>query len=473
MHSDPFLPSQAIHFTGICGVGMTALTLCLQDKGVAVLGSDTGEEFVTSTILATRGITIQTSFDPLPKGKKIDGLIYTGSHGGAQNPQVLAAQNIGIPVYSHAKALGLLSHTKKTIAVCGVGGKTTTSAMLATIFETSHQQPSYAIGVGGVSTLQFPGRWNSEGEHFIVEADEYATSPGTDATPRFMALSPETIICTGIAHDHPDVYATLPEVQQAFARFFELLPPTGKLIACGDNVALQGVLSEIDQSKLITFGTQAHNDWQIVALATHNRHQRVTIKDPQGSAFELALKVPGQHNALNALAACIVAEGYGISREESIASINTFSGTKRRFEIIGERDGVTFVDDYAHHPSEIQATLKAAKEWFDDRRLLVVFQPHTYSRTKTLLNEFAHSFIQADYVLIPDIFASAREHFDPGISASMLVDAVNSISHNARFVPDSNLKSAVNELVHTGDVVITMGAGDIYKLHEQLRGDSQ
>lgn len=473
MHPDPFLSSQSIHFTGICGVGMTALALCLQDKGVSVSGSDTGEAFVTSNVLARRNILVSKGFEPFDATNKIDGLVYTGSHGGAQNPQVLAAQSLGIPVYSHAKALGLLSHTKKTIAVCGVGGKTTTSAMLATIFDHAKNNPSYAIGVGGMSTLAFPGCWNNDGEHFIVEADEYATSPGTDSTPRFMSLSPETIICTGIAHDHPDIYPTFTEVKKAFARFFELLPPTGKLIACGDNEALHGVLSEVDHLNRVTYGTQSHNDWQIVSLATQNQQQTVTIKDPQGSTFELALKVPGQHNALNALAACVVAESYGISRDTVIASSNAFRGTKRRFEIIGELDGVTFVDDYAHHPSEIRATLNAAKEWFEGRRLLVVFQPHTYSRTKTLLTEFAQSFVQADLAIITDIFSSAREHFDPTISASMLVDEVNTVSHNARFVQDSSLASAVNNLVQAGDVVITMGAGDIYKLHEQLSGESK
>lgn len=470
MHSDPFLPSQSIHFTGICGVGMTALALCLQDKGMAVSGSDTGEQFVTSEVLRSRNIPASAGFDPEGMTTTLNGLVYTGSHSGSQNPQVLAAKRLKIPVYSHAEALGILSKTKRTIAICGVGGKTTTSAMLATIFAAADLDPSYAIGVGGVSTLDFPGRWNSTGEHFIVEADEYANSPGTDATPRFTFLRPETIVCTGLAHDHPDVYASLADVQQAFARFFALLPEQGTLVACGDSAALQAVLADFDRSNVITYGMQPHNQWQIVSIGTKDQQQTVMIKDPKGNTLSLALQVPGAHNALNALAACIVAESYGISRDVVIASVGEFKGTKRRFEILGNRRGVTFVDDYAHHPNEIQATLKAAREWFEGRRLIIVFQPHTFSRTKTLFTEFAHSFGLADKVVITDIFASAREDDDPTISASMLTDAVNKLSNNAHFVTQDKLESEVSNLMQTGDVVMTMGAGDIYKLHEQLSG---
>ena len=468
---DPFVPYHSIHFTGICGVGMTALALCLQDKGMRITGSDTGEQFVTNSVLASRGIGVETGFDPFTSEKSIDGLVYTGSHGGSTNPQVVSAQEMGIPTYSLAHALGMLSQAKKTVAVCGVGGKTTTSAMLATIFEQARKNPSYAIGVGGVSTLAFPGKWDPQGEHFIAEADEYATSPGTDTTPRFMSLSPHTIICTGIAHDHPDIYDNLEAVEQAFERFFHLLPSDGLLVACGDNDALQSITANFTQAKTITYGFKDHNDWQIVSTNSKNQTQTVTIKDPQGDSHSLVLRVPGAHNALNALAALIVAEAHEISLDERIKVLSQFYGTKRRFEIIGAQAGVTFVDDYAHHPNEVQATLRAANDWFEARHLIVVFQPHTFSRTKTLLDGFAHSFAQADLALITDIFASAREEYDPSITAEMLAEVIQKTSSNARYVPQKNLLSTLKETIKPGDVVITMGAGDIYKLHEQFSRD--
>jgi UDP-N-acetylmuramate--alanine ligase len=468
---DPFVPNHSIHFTGICGVGMTALALCLQDKGLHITGSDTGEQFVTSSVLEARGIRVDTGFTQIKPDNNINALVYTGSHGGSTNPQVISAQALGIPTYSLAQALGLLSQAKKTIAVCGVGGKTTTSAMLATIFEQAQKNPSYAIGVGGVSTLAFPGKWDPKGEHFIAEADEYATSPGTDVTPRFMSLSPHAIICTGIAHDHPDVYANLEAVQQAFEQFFHLLPRDGVLVACGDNQALMSITKHVIGPKIVTYGLEDDNQWQIIESKSSNQTQEVVIKNPQGDLRTLLLRVPGIHNALNALAALIVAETKGIAPEMSAQALSTFAGTKRRFEIVGTQAGVTFVDDYAHHPNEVRATLVAAKEWFESRRLIVVFQPHTFSRTKTLLDAFAHSFAQADSVLITDIFASAREEFDPTITAEMLAEAIHNTSNNAQYVPQNDLVSTLNELVKPGDVVITMGAGDIYKIHEQFGRD--
>jgi UDP-N-acetylmuramate--alanine ligase len=465
---DSFVVSQTMHFTGICGVGMTALALCLQDKGVHVCGSDTGEQFVTSSVLQSRSIAVETGFAPLASEKKIDGLIYTGSHGGSQNPQVISAKSRGIPTYSLAQALGLLSLSKKTLAVCGVGGKTTTSAMLATILQKAKLHPSYAIGVGGLSTLAFPGKWNPQGEYFIAEADEYATSPGTDATPRFMSLSPQTIICTGIAHDHPDVYANLEDVQTAFAHFFSRLKSDGLLVACGDNKALQAILERVTNVKVVRYGAQAHNDWRIVSAEITNQTQKVTITDPQATTHTMILRVPGAHNALNALAALVAAQAHGVSPELSAQALNAFTGTKRRFEVLGERAGVTYVDDYAHHPSEIQATLQAARTWYEGRRLVVIFQPHTFSRTKTLLSEFAKSFTQADVVFVDDIFASAREQFDPSIDGLQLANAINAISHNTYYEPQSTMAKRVESLVQKGDVVMTMGAGDVYKLNEQL-----
>lgn len=463
-----FQPNQTIYFTGICGVGMTALALCLQDMGVKILGSDTGEEFVTSQVLRDRQIHMDQGFDATIINRSIDYLIYTGSHSGSNNPQVIEAKRLGIPVYSHAQALGILSKVKKTIAVCGVGGKTTTSAMLSTAFEQADKHPSYAIGVGGVSTLDAPGKWRDEESEFIVEADEYATAPGIDITPRFMWLKPETIVCTGIAHDHPDIYKTLAQVQKAFSDFFKKIPKQGKLIAHGDNIALQTVLAEIDSAQVITYGMKPQNEWSITSIAIKEQKQIVTIKNHRGETFKLKLRVPGEHNALNALAAYIVAILQGIPSDVIIKSLEDFSGTKRRFELIGESKGITFIDDYAHHPSEIQATLKAAKSWFGDRRIIAIFQPHTFSRTKALLSDFASCFEQADQVLITDIFASARESKDPSITSKDVVAHVNAVTHNATYTPLQLIPAKANQLLQAGDVVITLGAGDIYKIHESL-----
>ena len=205
-----------VHFTGIKGVGMTSLALCCQDLGIKITGSDVEEEFVTDETLKNRGLPWKIGFKKENLNPKPDLLVFTGAHGGLNNPEVLVAKELGIPVISHAEALGQLAEGKKTIAVCGVGGKTTTCAMIATILEYAGLNPSYAIGVGNIPSTGTPGKYSKEGGYFICEADEYAISPGVDNRPKFSLLSPEYLVITNIKHDHPDIYKTSEVFEQVF-----------------------------------------------------------------------------------------------------------------------------------------------------------------------------------------------------------------------------------------------------------------
>lgn len=454
--------AEHVHLVGIKGVGMTALALCLQDMGKIVTGSDIPDNFVTEEVLHQRGLDdIGTmASDTIPQG--VDLVVYSGANDGAHNPQVEAAAAKQIRCISHAEAVGEIMDGKIGISVCGVGGKTTTAAMLANILEYANLKPSFIIGVGKVLNLQTPGRL-ADGKHLVAEADEYAVSPGIDNSPRFKYQRPQFIICTNIAHDHPDIYPTIEETKRAFSAFFSTLPANGKLIINGDS-DLDRLVAQGHQP--IYYGTLPTNDWYVKDSFIGQGKQLVTVghRDQQ---FNLMLSVPGVFNATNALAAYIAALELGVDHQTAIEGLQLFRGSKRRFEKVGEQDNIVYYDDYAHHPSEIEVTLKAARAWLPLFRIVCVFQPHTYSRTKQFMADFAKAFTYADEVVITDIYG-AREQVDPSISAFQLTEAVKDNHENVSYVPRTELVGHLKQMRKPYDVIITMGAGDIYKIHQEL-----
>jgi UDP-N-acetylmuramate--alanine ligase len=454
--------SNHVHLVGIKGVGMTALALCLQDMGKIVTGSDIPDNFVTEEVLRQRGLDDIGPMDEqnLPSG--VDLVIYSGANNGINNPQVQAALSQNIRAVSHAEALGELMQGKIGISVCGVGGKTSVSAMLANILEYANLKPSFVIGVGKVLNLQAPGRLSS-GQHIVLEADEYAISPGTDNNPRFSYQRPQHIICTNISHDHPDIYQSIDDTKQAFKTFFDTLPADGWIIANGDSTVVRELC---DHRQVEYYGVEPTNDWYIKGSFIGQGRQLITVGH-QDQQFNLMLSVPGLFNATNALAAYLAALKLGVSHQTAIEGLQLFRGSKRRFEKIGEVDNIVYYDDYAHHPTEIDVTLKAAKEWLPLYRTICVFQPHTYSRTKQLLAEFATAFTHADQVIITDIYGG-REAEDPTISAFQLFEAIKKHHSQVEYVPHAELVKHLKQQRKPYDAIITMGAGDIYKIHQEL-----
>lgn len=429
------------YFTGIKGVGLTALALCLQDMGFKITGSDIAEEFVTDEILKKRGIKWNIGFNKKNLLPSLDLVITTGAHGGLDNPEVVAARKMGIAVMTHEEALAAITEGKEVVAVCGVGGKSTTAAMIATIFDVAGFHPSFAIGVGNIPSLGTPGRYDKEGKVFVVEADEYAVSPGVDNTPKFLYFKPRIIVTTNIEHDHPDIYLTIEDTKRAFRQFFEKVPEDGMLIV-------------------------NENDKNAAEITKNLNVLKITYPAP-GESF--VLNVPGDFNQLNASAAATVARFYGISDEQIRNGFKKFTGTRRRFEKMGEKNGVQFIDDYAHMPNEIKATLKAARELYSDKRIIAVFQPHTYSRTKAFLSEFAQSFVDSDVVIVMDIYASAREIDILGVSGEFLVKEVARFHSNAFYAgKHEDTIKWIRENAKSGDVVLTLGAGDIFQLYKKF-----
>lgn len=454
-----------VHFVGIKGVAMTALAIVASEMGARVTGSDVEEEFPTSSALAKFKIT------PLPGFRKEnitghpDLVVVTGAHGGMGNLEARAAKEMGLRVLMHGEALGEFMAGKKGICVAGSHGKTTVAAMIAHILTEAGFDPSFAVGCGDIKSLGTPGH-AGKGEYFVVEADEYVTDPGRDPTPRFFHLNPLLAVITNIEYDHPDAYADINQVQQAFLTFAQKISPEGLLVAGIDNENMRTILPLIDCPKL-TYGFSPLADFQISRVSFGVGRTWFWLRHKGVDLGQFSLAVPGKLNAVNAAAAGIVANHLGISWAKIKEFLATFLGTKRRFEAIAEKEGIKFFDDYAHHPSQIKSTLEAARAWFPGQRIISVFQPHTYSRTKALFGQFAKSFGKADEVIITDIYPSAREKPDPTINSKILVNEIQKYHKKAIYI--GKMEEAVDYLKKNllpGDIMITMGAGDIYKTHQ-------
>lgn len=452
-----------IHFTGIKGVGMTSLALCCDDLGIKVTGSDVSEEFVTDEILKKRRITWRVGFGK--KNLKVlpDLVITTGAHGGLRNPEVVFAKEKQIPVMTHAEALANIAKDKKTIAVCGVGGKTSISSMISVLLDTAGRCPTFAIGVGDIPHLNTPGRFDTEGKEFVCEADEYVVSPGIDNTPRFMLLTPKVVVVTNVEHDHPDVYPTFEDTKKTFLEFFEKIPRGGLLIACFDNTKTMEVVKKV-VVPVKTYGFGEGADFRVSKVSFREGNTIFWLNKKR-----ITLKVPGRFNVLNATATFAVGKYLGIQEDVIVKGIEKYVGCKRRFEKIGNYRGGLIFDDYAHHPTELKATLRAAREWFPKKKIIAIFQPHTYSRTKILLNDFAKSFGDADLVAIMDIYASAREKDTMGVTSKILVRKIRQFHKRVYYTGSfENTLRWIRKVTKKGDIILTMGAGNIFHIHKKI-----
>ena len=433
-----------IYMVGIKGVGMTALALILNKMGKNVWGSDVVEEFKTDAVLKRNGITILPGFTEQNISENIDLVITTAAHGGLSNPEVLAAQRKGISIMTHAEALGIVMNLfKLKISVCGSHGKTTVSAMIAFVFEKLKIKAGYHVGAASFSGYDAGGF--SGYDYFVTEADEYLASPGINDTPRFMFQNPDIIICTNIDFDHPDVYKNLDAVEDAFVGFLQkLMTKNGTLIYYKNDVLLHKIAHQLSLQKIHAYD----------------------LIDAQN----ISLSIPGNHNQLNAAAAQTLFQILGFDEDQTKKALAEFKGSSRRFEKIYENFGFVLYDDYAHHPAEIVATIAAVRIRYPSRRLVVIFQPHTFSRTERLKEGFIKALAKADSAVIVDIFPSKRENVaDYTITSQSLVkEAQNQGIKNITYYPVTSLNPELSTLLKPGDIIITMGAGSIYELHSDI-----
>lgn len=447
-----------VHFVGIGGTGLSAIARVLLESGYSVSGSDRQYTPLAKAVEAA-GARFYLGHQP----EHVNGadIVVRSSAVPDENIEVRTALSKGIPVYKRAGFLGQLIGDKKGIAVAGTHGKTTTTAMIAWILSELGQDPSFIVG-GSISGLETNARSGS-GPAFVIEADEY--------DHMFLGLRPYIAVITNIEHDHPDCYPSARDYQEAFLDFVDRLVSEGILLACGDRPDTREVLAlaKKNGNRTLTYGIEnPENNYQAKNLKANPHTGGFDFQIWIGSsvAEPVSLQVPGRHNVENASAALAVAEQLGLSMQKAAKALASFRGTDRRFEIMGEINGITVVSDYAHHPTEILATLSGARSRYPESRLWAVWQPHTYSRTKLLFDAFTKSFGQANEVLVTEVYP-AREPVNGEFSARQIVGAMD--HPHAMFMPEI---SAAVEYLSThlvdGDVLIVLSAGDADQICHQV-----
>jgi UDP-N-acetylmuramate--alanine ligase len=445
-----------VHFIGIGGVSNSAIAEILNHNGYHVSGSDLNTSLHTDR-LADKGVTIYRGH-AAENVKDAELVVYTAAVGD-DNPELQYALTHDIPCLSRAEMLGqLMLGYEDTIAISGTHGKTTTTSMLTRVFNDPSFDPTSLIG-GDFSDIGSNVRIG-KGNIFITEACEYKES--------FLSFFPKIGIILNVDEDHLDYYRDLDHIASAFTKFAGNIHEDGLLIINGDDFNARKILTSYP-GKRITYGVNMDCDYMAKNIVYNNYgYPSFEIYRQDQPVAKLSLSIPGQHNVYNALAAFIAAAQLTDDTESIIAKLSTFKNANRRFEHIGEHEGTLLVDDYAHHPMEIKATLEAAVRMASIKRIRVVFQPHTYSRTKELLHAFSGAFSNADEVIVTDIYA-AREQ-DPGdIHARDLVSALLAEGVNAKYIAD--FKAIEAHFVNTaipGDLIMSIGAGDVYKITHAL-----
>ena len=452
-----------IHFVGIGGAGMSGIAEVLHNMEYVVTGSDLKASDVTRHL---EQLGIRVSIGHRPEHVQGADVVVRSSAVALDNPEVAAARQHLIPVIPRAEMLAELMRLKYGVAVAGTHGKTTTTSMLATVLAHGGLDPTIVIGgrLRGLGSNAKLGK----GEFLVAEADE---SDGS-----FLKLSPTLAVVTTIDAEHLDYYRDLTHIQEAFLQFINKVPFYGSAILCLDQENIQALLPRVEK-RFITYGLRTQADITAREIMLQGMGSEFVVVARQEVLGKFRLRVPGMHNVSNALAAVGVGLDLTIEPAAIREALEEFAGVERRFQIKGEARGIVVVDDYGHHPAEIRATLDAAKEGFG-RRVVVVFQPHRYTRTKYLLRDFSTAFYQADVVIVTEVYA-AGEAVIPGVSGRQIAEGALEHGHrNVTFVKD---KEAVPDLLlpvlRPGDLVITMGAGDIWQIGEEimrrLSGSSQ
>ena len=451
--------AQNIYMVGIGGVGMLALALILKKQGKNVWGVDAEKFHSTDVVLDENNIQYKRGFDKKHVTGDIDLVITTAAHGGLINEEVEEARKQNIPVMSYAEALGKVMDMFDTrVSVCGTHGKTTTSGMGAFVADELDIPSGHAVGTLQVSGLDSGGF--SGNDMFIAEADEYAVSSGTDHTAKFMSHNPNVIICMNIEHDHVDIYKDLDAVKKTFKKFFQKLPDNGVLIYNRDDENTHEVAMSANVDT-ISYGFNPDSD---VCISGTKGHYTITLQD--GKKINMNLSVPGKHNLLNATAILILMTQYGKKAEDVVEALENFKSTRLRFEKVHITDDYTVIVDYGHHPTEVMVTIEAAREEYPDRRIVVFFQPHSFSRTDAFQDEFVQELAKADHGVLLDIYGSTHEYeaFDIR-SADMIKKAHKEGLKNVEYIPNEALVSSLKRIVHPGDILIFIGAGDFFAIY--------
>ena len=448
--------SYHIHFVGIGGIGMSGIAELLLNLGHQVSGSDIQETEITRR-LETLGATISYSHQP----QQVAGAdaVVVSSAIDSDNPEVAAANmDYHIPVIRRAEMLAELMRLKYAVLIAGAHGKTTTTSMVGTVMAEGGLDPTVIIG----------GRLNAWGTNAKLGQGDFVVAEADESDGTFLLYSPTISLVTNIDTEHLDFYKDLDAIKETFLEFINQVPFYGLNILCLEDENIQGLLPRI-KKRMVTYGFSAQADFQARDLAFDGLNVSYRAFYSGQELGKVTLPIPGQHNALNSLAAVAVGHELEIPFPAICRGLQEMTGVQRRFQIKGDVNGVTVIDDYGHHPTEIKAVLKTMALSFPGRRRFVLFQPHRYTRTKALFQDFTTAFYQSDVLIVTEIYA-ASEPVIPGVHAEKLTTAIQKHGHgNVRYIPDHlALVPSLVEEVREGDVVLTLGAGNIWQTGEAL-----
>lgn len=446
------------YFIGIKGAGMTALAQIFKGMGINVSGSDTHEKFFTDKVLEKEKIKVAEGFNEKNIDLDADLIVYSTCYNEKNNPEFKKAKELKLPMRSYPQALGLLMDSRKGIAVCGSHGKTTVTAMAGLMMAEAGRDPSVIIG-SYFSPFRGNGR-TGKSEWLVIEADEYQN--------KLKYYNPKIVILNNIDFDHPDFYPTIKEYKRAFQNFVSKLDEHSLVIANFDDNNVRDVVWGI-KARVVSFGKN-NADFTVQLADDDSGENKFYVFNKEQNLGEFVLKVLGEHNVLNSLSVIILGLELGIALDNIRNSLGLFSGTERRMEEKGRYNGAIIYDDYAHHPAEIKATLRAFRRKYPKNFIYCIFHPHSYSRTEAFLGDFAESFREADKTIILDIYGSARENKGNVHSKDLVKEAENFLGRN-RVMYISKISECADylkPLLKEGDVVITMGAGDVWIVGEEL-----
>ena len=466
-----------VYFVGIKGTGMCALAELMYSQGISVSGSDTREVFYTDTILKELKIPYFESFDA-SHIENVNLLVYSAAYSAGTNPEIAEAEKKAIPVLKYTDALGLYSAAFDSAGIAGVHGKTTTTALAGALLR-GVEVPAQILAGSAVSSFGNRSTLCMGNKYFVAETCEYRK--------HFLSFHPQRILLTSVESDHQDYFPEYEDIREAFMEYGRLLPDNGELIYCADDPGASEVALALKKEKpgiiAVPYGFSAQGAFGIEAFQVRDERIIMRLRSFPG---ELKIRIPGRHTALDAAGAIALSsilvkkefgsensDGWNEERREGLRkALEEFSGSKRRSEIVGEAGGILFMDDYAHHPTAIKTTLAGLKEFYPQRRLVLSFMSHTFSRTEALLDEFAASFAGADLILLHKIYASARESYTGGVSGRTLFEKTNeTLGRSVQIFYTEEPEEAfdlMKGILKSGDLFITMGAGDNWKLGEKL-----
>ncbi len=447
--------TQRIHFVGIGGIGMSGVAEVLLTLGYTISGSDIALSDVTRRLQRLGATVFQGHAAAHVQGTDV---IVTSAAIRPDNIEVVTARQLHIPVIPRAEMLAELMRMKYGVAVAGTHGKTTTTSLIATVLARAGLDPTVVIG----------GRLNSLGSNAQLGQGDYLVAEADESDGSFLMLSPTVSVVTTVDAEHLDFYGNLEAIKQAFAQFINNVPFYGCSVLCLDQPNIQSLLPQM-RKRYVTYGLTSQADYTARDIRFSGPRSYFEVFSGSERIGNFSLNLPGVHNVYNALAAIAVSIELDVPLVTIAKALEEFSGIHRRFELVGTCDGVTVVDDYGHHPEEVRQTLRAAKSVWPEQRLVVVFQPHRYTRTSFLQQEFYTAFYEADAVILLDIYAAAEAPI-PGVTSALLCEGIKEHGHRAvYYIPErTQVVPFVRQYVRENDILLTLGAGDVWKVAQEF-----